>query len=145
MSTEQDRATVAGLMNLVLTVREQEFRHDLDGAAETASAIEAYAERLAQVQQVPQWMPYGPTNESLPEPCTEVLLWTLEDFWDDEGAHVVRSAVHMGEVREYEGSRYLSDYMNTDHSAITHWMPLPAAPASPGEAAQTNEQRESTR
>jgi hypothetical protein len=89
----------------------------------------AWNRRSASVAAPAGWKPYQVKAglSGLPVHGTVVLLWELQDYWEDE-MHIVRGEVHMGEVREEAGSRFLVDFMDTAHGGITHWMPLPAAP-----------------
>lgn len=94
--------------------------------AEVLSAL--LAEVSAAAPAVPGgWVKYE-LGQPLPEPGTVVLLWAVEDYWTEEG-RVVRGELHLGEVVAAPtfGDNYLSDYMDTEHSAISHWA-LPAAP-----------------
>jgi hypothetical protein len=116
---------------------------DADKIAFARSAI--LADR--QERQGAKWLQYNLTPEclaALPPGGMDVLLWTVEDYWNDEG-HIVNNAVHLGCVRAEEGASYLEDYMDTAHSAITHWMPLPPAPSSesqpPSAAAEVTDEQ----
>lgn len=79
----------------------------------------------------PAWRRDKLRRDDLPPKGTEVLLWVAEDHWEDD-VHITSGAVHLGYVAEDAENphRYLVDYMDTEHSFITHWMPLPAAPGS---------------
>jgi hypothetical protein len=145
MTTEQDRATVAGLMTLlrrletaagamIVNAGGPSFYDSQDERNAAREAIRSYAERLAQVQQVPQWMPI----ETAPKNGAAIGVWTVHDAGT---VKIVRWGHHLG-IEKHPPCWVTVTRGIAISNLPTHWLPLPAAPASPGEAAQTTEDKQ---
>ena len=134
MTIEQDRASVDGLMEIVLRIGMAHFDEgygdgrrnsgDRASAREVAILLEAklraYAERLAAEPAVPaqEWMP---VTKRLPDAGQTVAV-LLHPFNKPSNRPIVCGALYA------EGGCFLADCDGDPLHPPTHWMPLPQPP-----------------